>query len=53
MAKEADCPPGTQNVIQSGTALGDDYCNMALPIIQAQLAKAGVRVAWTLNQMFA
>jgi hypothetical protein len=44
MAKRAYCLPGIQTVIKSGTALGDDYCMMALPIIQIQLAKAGVRV---------
>lgn len=38
--------------MKSGTKLGDEYCRMALPIIQGQLAKAGIRVAWTLNQIF-
>jgi hypothetical protein len=51
-AKEAYCLRGTQNVIQSGTSLGDDYCRMALPIIQEQLAKAAVRVAFVLNAIF-
>ena len=52
VAKKAYCLPGTQNVIQSGTAIGDDYCRMALPIIQRHLAKAGIRVAYTLNEIF-
>jgi hypothetical protein len=52
LAKKAYCFPGTQNLIKSGTALDDDYCRMALPIIQMQLAKAGVRVAATLNAIF-
>lgn len=52
VAKKAYCLPGTQNVIHSGTALGDDYYRMALPIIQTQLAKTGVRVAATLNAIF-
>jgi nuclease S1 len=51
-AKEAYCLPGTKNVIQSGTALGDGYRRMALPIIQEQLAKAAVRVAFVLNAIF-
>ena len=52
VAKEAYCTPGTQTVMKSGTRLGDDYYRMALPIITKQLAKAGVRVAWMLNQIF-
>jgi nuclease S1 len=52
VAKKAYCLPGTQNIIKSGTVLGDDYCRMALPIIQRQLAKAGIRVAYTLNEIF-
>ena len=52
VAKKAYCLPETQTVIQSGTALGDSYYRMALPLIQMQLAKAGVRVAWTLNEIF-
>jgi hypothetical protein len=52
IAREAYCLPGTQEVMQSGTKLGDDYCRMALPIIQRQLSKAGIRVAFTLNEIF-
>jgi hypothetical protein len=52
IAKEAYYLPGTQNVIKSGTALGDAYCRMTLPIIQEQPAKAGIRIAWMLNEMF-
>lgn len=52
VAKKAYCLPGTQTVMPSGTTLGDNYFRMALPIIQMQLAKAGVRVAWMLNQIF-
>ena len=29
----------------SGTRIDDTYCRMAIPIIEEQLAKAGVRVA--------
>ena len=52
IAKKAYCLPGTNTVMTSGTKLGDDYCNMALPMIQKQLAKAGVRVAFILNSIF-
>jgi nuclease S1 len=52
VARKAYSLPGIQNVIQSGTTLGDDYQRMALPIIQRQLAKAGIRVAYTLNEIF-
>lgn len=52
VARKAYCLPGTQNVIQSGTALGDDYQRMALPVIRMQLAKAGIRVAVVLNKIF-
>jgi hypothetical protein len=51
-AKAAYCIPGSQTVMRSGTKLGDDYCRTALPIIQRQLAKAGIRVAWILNRIF-
>jgi hypothetical protein len=52
VAKEAYCLPGAKSVMKAGTKLGDDYCRFALPIIQKQLAKAGIRVAWTLNEIF-
>jgi S1/P1 Nuclease len=52
IAKEAYYLPGTKTVMKSGTKLGDDYYRMALPIIQRQLAKAGIRTAWTLNEIF-
>ena len=52
VAKKAYRLPGTKAVMDSGTRLGDDYCSMALPIIQEQLAKAGIRVAIILNEIF-
>lgn len=52
VAKKAYRLPGTEAVMDSGTRLGDDYCRMALPIIQEQLAKASVRLAWMLNAIF-
>jgi hypothetical protein len=36
----------------SGTRIGDEYCQAVLPIVQVQLAKAGVRVAAALNEVF-
>jgi hypothetical protein len=52
VAKKAYCLPETQTVIPSGTTLGESYFLVALPLIQIQLAKAGVRVAWVLNEVF-
>ena len=52
IAKRAYCLPGTSAVMKSGTTLGDDYYRMALSLIQEQLAKTGVRVAATLNEIF-
>jgi len=52
VAKKASCFPQTQSAIQSVTALGDSYFLTAPPLIQMQLAKAGVRVAGMLNEMF-
>jgi hypothetical protein len=52
VAKKAYRLPWTERVIPSGTKLGDDYVRMAAPVIQEQLAKAGIRIAWTLNEIF-
>jgi nuclease S1 len=52
IAKRAYCLPGTGRVLKSGARIGNDYCNMALPVIQKQLAKAGIRVASVLNEIF-
>lgn len=48
---EAYCLPGTKTIIKSDAKLGDEYCQFALPIIQTQLAKAGIWIAWTLNEI--
>ncbi len=48
-AKMAYRTLGGDAFLRSGARLGNDYCNFALPIIQRQLAKSGVRVAATLN----
>jgi hypothetical protein len=52
VAREAYRLPGAKTVIQSGTKLGDEYYVAMLPIIQKQLAKSGIRIAWTLNEIF-
>jgi hypothetical protein len=44
--------PVAQDLMKPGTKLGEEYFQMALPIVRRQLAKAGVRVAWVLNQIF-
>jgi Mrp family chromosome partitioning ATPase len=51
-AKVAYCLPGTRTVMKSGSNLGEGYCRSMLPIVQRQLAKAGVRVAAVLNEIF-
>jgi nuclease S1 len=52
VAKEAYCLPGTRTVMKSGAKLGNDYYRFALPVIQKQLAKAGIRTAFILNEIF-
>ena len=52
VAKKAYCMAGSKKVMRSGTEIDEKYCAFALPIIQEQLAKAGVRVAWVLNEIF-
>ena len=38
--------------MKSGTRLGEDYCQSMLPIVEKQLAEAGIRVAAVLNAIF-
>ncbi len=52
IAKSAYRLPGTQKLIKPGTKLSEDYYRFALPIIQLQLSKAGVRLAYVLNELF-
>lgn len=52
VAKEAYCLPGTQKLISPGTRLGNDYYKFALPVIQKQLARAGIRTAFILNGIY-
>jgi hypothetical protein len=44
--------PGLQDLLKPGTKLGEEYYRVALPIVRLQLARAGIRVAWMLNQIF-
>lgn len=46
-------PAGSTRAIASGTRLGRDYSEMALPILRERLAQAGVRLANELNAIFA
>ncbi len=50
-AKLAYRLPSSDELIKPGTRLGEEYCRFALPIIQRRLAQAGIRLAWTLNQL--
>jgi nuclease S1 len=52
LAKSARRLPGSQSWIKPGASITPEYCSAALPVIQRQLAKAGIRTAWMLNQIF-
>ena len=52
LAKAARRLTRSQTLIKPGAAINPEYCSDALPIIQRQLAKAGIRTAWVLNQIF-
>jgi hypothetical protein len=52
IAKTAYCYPETKIPIKSGAELKDKYFQYALPVIQQQLAKAGIRIAYVLNEIF-
>jgi len=41
-----------QRMLQLNEQLGDDYENAAAPVIQEQLAKAGIRLSMILNQIW-
>jgi S1/P1 Nuclease len=40
------------NEIESGFDLGMDYYNFTSPIVDGQLAKGGIRLAYLLNNVF-
>jgi nuclease S1 len=52
LAKAAYRFPGSGTLIRPGARLDSAYCGPALPVIQQQLAKAGIRIAWLLNSIF-
>ncbi len=52
LAKKAYCLPGTQKLMRPGTRLGEEYYRFAFPIVQQQLAKAAIRLAYMLNELF-
>jgi hypothetical protein len=52
LAKTVRCFPDSRTMIKPGARIGNEYCRAALPIIQKQLAKAAIRTAWMLNQIF-
>jgi hypothetical protein len=52
LAKSAHRLPGSLVWIKPGTKISPEYCRVSLTEIQKQLAKAGVRIAWMLNQIF-
>jgi len=44
--------PGSQGLLKPGTKLGEEYLSGCPPIVRMQLARAGLRLAWVLNQIF-
>jgi hypothetical protein len=53
LAKSARCLPGSKILMKPGAGIGAEYCRTFLPAIQKQLAKAAIRTAWILNEIFA
>jgi S1/P1 Nuclease len=49
---KSDCNAETLKVYKLGIRLGDEYAGKAIPVIDEQIAKAGFRVAATLNQIW-
>jgi len=45
-------PGGYGRLLRLGTELDQGYYRFVLPIIRQQLARAGHRVAWMLNEVF-
>jgi hypothetical protein len=45
-------PVGAARPLPSGTRLGEDYARLARPIVRERLARAGVRLANELNEIF-
>jgi hypothetical protein len=51
-ARRAYAVPGSPATLQPGAKIGDDYFEMALPIVQRRLAQAAVRLSTMLNEIF-
>jgi hypothetical protein len=49
----AYCIPGTHSMLKSGTALGQEYFEVALPVVRRRLAQAASRLTTMLNEIFA
>jgi hypothetical protein len=52
-ARQAYVMPGSGSALEPGAKLGQEYFEFALPIVERRLAQAAVRLAATLNQVFA
>jgi hypothetical protein len=52
ISREAYRIPGARNVMGKGVRLASEYHRFALPLIQKQLAKAGIRIAYVLNNVY-
>jgi nuclease S1 len=44
--------PGSSASLRPGARIGSEYCRVSRPVIQQQLARAGIRTAWMLNRIF-
>jgi hypothetical protein len=51
-ARRAYTVPGSAATLQPGAKIGDDYVEMALPIVERRLAQAAVRLSTMLNEIF-
>jgi hypothetical protein len=52
-ARQAYCIPGTHSMLKPGTALGEEYFDIALPVARRRLAQAASRLTSMLNEIFA
>ena len=52
VARGAYQVPGSELRIKSGKKLGDDYYKASLPVAWRRLCRAGLRLAWVLNEAF-
>jgi hypothetical protein len=52
-ARQAYCIPGTRSMLKPGTELGQEYYDLALPVVRHRLVQAAVRLTVMLNDIFA